>query len=237
MKSRWMIFVMLAALAVMAIGMIGSGAWFTDTATNTTGALQSGTLSINNGKVAEHTLGTVANMAPGDVTDYVTIDIVNNGSIDLAWFGDLQVSNSPLKDVIYIDYAKMEFLSPGGAAWEPADEFILNGRGSGSWPTTWGGPENYATLTAFDGNANMAPGTPYEFKGALKPGYLYRLTLRFGFYPGAGNQYQGLGPMTIAFKVDATQIKAAALEAMYPYLGTAGDIPWLNAQIAKQTMP
>lgn len=235
MKARWMIFVMLAALAVMAIGMIGSGAWFTDTATNNTGTLQSGTLSINNGKVAEHTLGTVANMAPGDVTDYVTIDIVNNGSLDLAWFGNLQVSDSSLKNVIYVDYAKMEFLSPGGDAWEPVDEFIVNGKGAGHWPTAWGGPENYATLAVFDGNSGMAPGTPFEFMGALKPGYLYRLTLRFGFYPGAGNEYQGQGPMTIAFKVDATQIKHGALEALYGTLGNMEN--WLNQQIAKQTIP
>jgi len=226
---------LLAAIAIMVIGMISSGAWFTDTATTSTAAISSGTLSLDDAKLSTLQIGEIVNMAPGDVTGDAVIIIENNGTLPLAWFGNLIVSDSPLKNVIYVDYAQMEFLSPAGAAWEPVDNFILNGKGAGSWPTIWTGPENYATLAVFDGAPGMAPGTPYEFMGALKPGYKYRLTLRFGFYPGAGNEYQTEGPMNVSLNVNATQIKADALNALYVTLGN--HVTWLNTQIGKQTMP
>ncbi len=87
-------------------------------------------------------LGTIsANMAPGDKTDYVTLTIENTGTLNLAWFGDLVIGNSILKDVIYIDNAEMRFLSPNGNNWQTevnngVDNFILDGEGNGQWPTT-----------------------------------------------------------------------------------------------------
>jgi hypothetical protein len=227
---------LLAAIGVMVIGMIGSGAWWSDTVTtSTTNAISSGTLSIDDAKIDTFNIGTIERMAPGELTPEISIIIENNGTVDLGWFGDLLVGDNELKNVIYIDHAKMEFLTPAGAAWEPFDEFILNGKGHGAWPTNWSGPENYATLAAFNGNGNMAPGTGYEFMGALKPAYKYKLTLRFGFYPGAGNEYQGKGPLTLGFKVIATQINAGALNSM---LASGGNhVTWMTQQIAKQTIP
>jgi hypothetical protein len=156
----------------------------------------------------------------------------------LGWFGNLVVTDSALKSVIYIADAEMKFFSLAGAAWEPADHFITNGLGSGAWPTTWGGPDHLATLAVFDDNETMVPGTPYEFMGALKPGYRYELTLAFGFYEEAGNEYQNVGPMNISFEAVATQIKADALEAFTGDVpGLSGWFTWMNQQIAKQTMP
>ena len=135
MKKLWKPALLLAAIGVMVIGMLGSGAWFTDTATSSTAAISSGTLSIDDGKVSEAVLGTVANMAPGDVTNDATITIKNNGSLPLAWFGNLIVGGDPeLKDAIYIDYAQMEFLAPGSGTWETTDNFIANGVGAGTYP-------------------------------------------------------------------------------------------------------
>jgi hypothetical protein len=156
---------LLAAVAIMAIGMLGSGAWFTDTATNQTAALSSGTLSIDDGKVAEFSLGAITNMAPGDVTDEVTIIIKNNGTLDLAWFGDLIVSGDlDLKDAIYIDYAKMEFFDPDGVGqWEPVDNFITNGVGSGpypSWFNTLAGQSPFGVVTLMSSTPTTAWAAP-----------------------------------------------------------------------------
>jgi hypothetical protein len=238
MFKLWKPALLLAAAAMMVIGMLGSGAWFTDGAANTSGSISSGTLSINDAGVSSVDLGTITTMAPGDKTNDVVITIENNGTIDLAWFGDLVVGSSALKDAIYIDYAQMEFKSPSnGADWEPADNFITNGVGSGpypSWFNTLAGlsPFGKVTLKNFDANNGMGS-TPYEFMGALKPGYSYKLTLRFGFAEGAGNEYQALGPLSLGFDVDATQISTGALDGVKAGFG-ATHLTWLNQQIAKQ---
>jgi hypothetical protein len=237
MNKLWKPALLFAAIAVMAIGVLSSGAWFTDTASGTGAELYSGTLSIDDAKLSIAELGTVSNMAPGDVTDEAVIVIKNDGTIPLAWFGDLVVSNSYLKDAIYIEYAQMEFLAPDGVTtWEPTDNFITDGVGSGPYPAwydTLAGMSTFGvvTLDVFDGNNGMGS-APYEFMGALNPGYRYKLTLRFGFAGGAGNDYQGRGPLNLSFKVEATQVTADALNAFESGFGTHET--WLNAQLAKQ---
>jgi hypothetical protein len=247
MRKLWKPALLLGAVGVMVIGLLGSGAWFSDTATNNTATITAGTLSIDDGKVAEFSLGTITDMAPGDVTNPVAITIQNNGNLNLAWFGDLIVTGGGvLKDAIYIHSGQMEFLSPTDQPWidDPigpytADNFIASGLGSGPYPdwyNTLAGMSLFGvnTLSVFDNNNGMGTG-PYEFMGALKPGYSYRLTLQFGFAPTAGNTYQNLGPMNISLKVDATQIKAGALDFLQG--GLAGQETWLNTQIADQTEP
>jgi hypothetical protein len=236
-KKTLALLIAIAILGVMAFGMISSGAWFTDTATSDTNSLSSGTLSIDDAKLSQVNLGTISNMAPGDKTGDVVIVIENNGTIPLAWFGDLIIGNSVLKDAIYIDYAQMEFLKPGGGSWEPTDNFISDGVGDGDYPTwynTLAGLSTFKVITLknFDANNGMGS-TPYEFMGALKPGYSYKLTLRFGFAEGAGNDYQHAGPLTVSFKADATQITAGALDAIQAGFGT-NHLTWMNDQIVKQ---
>lgn len=243
MKKLWKPALLLAAIVVMAIGTLGSGAWFSDSATSAPTVISSGTLSIDDAKLSTVTIANITNMAPGDITTTAEIVIENNGNLNLAWFGNLIISDSVLKDVIYIEDAEMQFLSPTGANWQSSgdplktgpDHFIKDGKGFGPYPTVWGGPENLATLAVFDGNPSMVPSTPYEFMGALKPGYKYRLTLRFGFYELAGNEYQNKGPMTISLKVDAAQINTEALNALYPTL--SNHLTWLNDQIGDQIEP
>jgi predicted ribosomally synthesized peptide with SipW-like signal peptide len=228
---------LLAAIAIMVIGMLGSGAWFTDTKSTTESTITSGTLKIGDFGSSSFDLGAIAaNMAPGEKTEYVTLTIENTGTKDLAWMGDLVVGDSPLKNDIYIDYAEMQFLSPNGNNWytdQPhpgPDNFILNGKGSGPWPTAWTGPEGLATLNVFDGNGGMTPETnKYEFFGALRPGYKYQLKLRFGYYEGA--TAQNLAPLTLSFRVDATQISQPALSA---FGVTVDHQSWLLHQIDLQ---
>jgi len=226
-KKLWKPALLLAAIAVMMIGMLGSGAWFTDQDTHTTASISSGKLSLKNEGFTSTSLGSITNWAPGDESGEVVITIENNGTMPLAWFGNLVVSDSILKDAIVIKHAQMRFLSPAGASWEPADDFIVNGIGY-----TKLGANTKVTLANFDGNPGMAPGTKYEFMGALKPNYKYQLVLQFAFDEAAGNEYQSAGPIDISFVADATQIKSGALGAyqMAPHLG------WFNAQIAKQTI-
>jgi predicted ribosomally synthesized peptide with SipW-like signal peptide len=231
-------------IGILALAMgYGTYSWFSDTETSTSNTFTAGTLDISLGE-SETPEISIGNMAPGDVTGDWVITIKNDGTLNLAWFGDLVVTGGDkLREAIYIDYAKMEFLDTADNpnVWETTDEFIKDGRGSGTYPTWY----NYladlslfkvVTLKNFDGNAGMCPGTPYEFMGALKPDYSYKLTLRFGFAKDAGNEYQGdaVAPVTISFKVDATQVNAAALDALKPPLLLSNYLSWLEAQIAKQ---
>jgi hypothetical protein len=187
-------------------------------------------------------------MAPGDVTGEYSVIIRNDGSINLAWLGDWQFSGSnALMNALYIDYAKMEFLSPTLSDWcsdgtsgyeaDGSDIFILNGVGNGPYPAWYNALAAASTFgvvsfNKWNDNGGMVPGSVYEHAGALKPGYSYKLTVKFGLAPGAGNEYQNLGPVTAKLKIDATQIVAAAIT---PYTGGWADITWLNNQIADQT--
>ncbi len=254
MKKLWKPALLLAAITVMVIGTLGSGAWFTDTATNSTGTITSGTLNIDGESVNTQTIGTIVNMAPGDRTGEAVIIIKNIGTLPLAWFGNLVIETDPedaaLKDAIYIDYAKMEFLAPSGDNWQGSggpkdgpDNFILKGFGSGPYPDWYNtlaakGPFPVISLSDFDGTTAMGV-APYEFNGALKPDYSYKLTLKFGFYDLADNTYQGMGPMNISLVVNATQIKKEAIEAIEGYNAWAMPnlMTWLDAQIADQVEP
>lgn len=246
--------ILMSLLTIAIVGALITGgvmAYFTDTATSETNTFTAGVLSIDDSLVSQTTAIIIPNMAPGDVTGDYVVTIENNGNINLAWFGDWQFtgggSSPDLKDALYIDYAKMEFLSPQSNVWldeagtvtgyesDGSDIFIQNGTGHGPYAsayTTLAGLSGFSvvTLNNWNNNSLMVPGPPYEHVGALKPGYKYKLTVRFGFAPGAGNQYQTLGPVTAQLQVDATQINAAAIA---PYTG----LTWLNNQIADQIEP
>lgn len=230
MKKLWKPALLLAAIAIMAYGVIGSGAWFTDNAASPTSQLSSGTLSIEEGQFAAFNLGTISNMAPGDLTPYISVYIKNDGSISLGWFGDLVINDSMLKDVIYIDYAKMEFLGTDGTTpWYPADEFIKDGVYAYELAAPLAGPDGFVTVAEWDGNNGMGV-TPYEFMGYLDPGYMYKLTMRFGFLTSAGDEYQAQGPLDLSFEVTATQVKQGALDAMGLHYAFAWLNLWPNCQ-------
>ena len=230
MKKLWKPALLLAAIVVMAIGMLGSGAWFTDSKISGTSTLASGKLEIDGAGISNFNLGTISPMAPGDKTDFVTVTIKNSGTTNLIWMGDLVVSgNETLKKAIYIEDATMEFVAKDGGTWaEPIDHFITNGVGSGLYPGWYNTLASLSTfgvnsLDVYDGNNGMGT-APYEFVGALKPGYAYKLTLRFGFAEGADNSYANK-TLYLNFKVDATQPTAAAIAAKFPFL-PAGSVYW-----------
>jgi predicted ribosomally synthesized peptide with SipW-like signal peptide len=232
-------------VSMMVIGLVaalaGAGlyAYFSDTETSSENEFYAGTLDISLTESGEFGID-IGNMAPGDVTGDWVITITNDGSLPLAWFGDWIIEgDAKLKEALYIDYAQMEFLKPDGTTWETTDNFIKDGKGSGPYPgwyNTLASQSKFGvvTLDVWDGNNGMGT-TPYEHAGALNPGYSYRLTVRFGFAAGADNTYQGAGPLTISFKVDATQVNAGAIgQLSINPSAIPGLVDWLDAQLAKQ---
>jgi len=255
------LFVLMAC--VLCIGLVGGAfAYFTDTETSTTNTFAAGTLDLNDVGITDAVEIELPCMAPGEVSDAYVITIENNGCIDLAWLGDWQITGSgtspDLKGAIYIDYAKMEFLSPLDADWlddatagyegDGSDIFIMDGVGHGPYPgwyDTLAGMSSFGvvTLDVWDDNGGMIPGSVYEHCGALKEDYKYRLTVKFGFAPDAGNAYQGIGngvgnPVTAKLVVNATQINSDALQAQgVPAASAPAIVTWMNNQIADQTEP
>lgn len=252
LKSKLFISMMIIVLTVSTIGGI-TMAWFTDQDTAGTATFTAGTLHINatDGLTTFNELLNTkrGNMNPGDVYEPIVIEIQNTGTKNLAWFGNwtftvlnnenIPVMSDKLLDGMYIDSMKMEFLSPSpNADWEPVDQFITAGIGSGAYPAWFNTLASQGTfpvlsLREFDGNNGMGT-TPYEHMGALKPGYSYRLTVQFGFYSGVDNTYQGdvANPIQIGFEVSAHQIKVDALNNFVAGFGIHE--PWLMDQIAKQ---
>ena len=235
-----MMIALMAVLITVALAGIGTYAYFSDTETSDVTSLKAGTLTLNEGLSGGVDLGTIGNMAPGDKTGNAVVYITNTGTIPLGWFGDLVISGRDgLENAIYIDDAKMEFL--GGSWSEPTDNFIVAGVGSGPYPgwyNTLAGMSTFGviTLNNFDGNNGMGS-APYEFMGALNPGFAYRLTLRFGFAALANNAYQGLGPLNVSFRADATQVNEAAIQLLVPTFAptvAASHALWMNGQLANQ---
>jgi predicted ribosomally synthesized peptide with SipW-like signal peptide len=246
-KGNVTILASIFVIATMMFSMgLGTMAYFTDTKTSPGSTFTAGTLKLGSDEFASFDLGTI-DMAPGDLTEKASITIINTGSLPLAWFGNWYITGGDLlREAIYIDDAQMEFLDKFGNAnaWsnnEPTDHFITNGVGSGTYASAFAylaaPPQSkfgVISIKAWDDNALMCPGQGYEHMGALNPGYMYRLTIRFGFAAGAGNEYQGdvTNPVTITFKVDATQVNAGALNALKPTL--SNHLGWLNTQLSHQ---
>jgi len=248
MKSRMLVSFLVIAVVASLIGG-ATMAWFTDTDSAGEATFTAGTLSldVSDGLTTFAELSDIKIdcMNPGDVYPEIVITIVNDGTKNLAWFGDWsftctdETKTDALLDGIYIHSAKMQFFGPDETStWEPEDQFIANGVGSGSYPQWYNTlaanpPFPVISLRDFDNNNGMGS-APWEHMGALKPGYSYKLTVQFGFYEGVGNEYQGnvASPVKISFKVDATQINDDALDGLQP--GFSRHLDWLNAQIAKQ---
>ncbi|HOG45275.1 MAG TPA: TasA family protein [Anaerolineae bacterium] len=79
----------LLLVAVMAIGAIGSGAWFTDNATITANDIKTGTLSFSASSAFEFPVDT-SNMEPGGgkvTVGYFTV--TNTGTLNMKWRGKL----------------------------------------------------------------------------------------------------------------------------------------------------
>lgn len=105
MKKKLLSLIIIVALVTMAIGMLGSGAFFVDTEKSENNAFGAGTLDLKvNGGDAPVTIFSVSNMAP-DAQPTGRIVLKNAGSIT----GNLSVSSIVLK-------------SYENVCWEPETE-------------------------------------------------------------------------------------------------------------------
>lgn len=241
-------------VAVSAALISATGAFFSDTETSTGNTFSSGTLELEvNGNdsvgIFSVDLGDTSGMMPGDETDEGAIVIGNTGSSNLGWVGYFTTAgDTDMAKKIYIKEMQMEFFDPIFGNWEPTDDFITNGTGSGPYGAY------YTALAASDPNLtnrislehwnsmanNMMGVGGGVFKGALKPGYTYRLSFVFAFDESADNSYQGK-TMTVGYTAKATQIQTDAVAAMLnsgaPLTGAgaaASHVTWMNTQIGNQ---
>ena len=269
MKKK-IIFTLLTLTVAVALLAGGTMSWFTDEDDAGTTEFTAGILSIDvNDAIGgeEFNIGPIDHMNPGDVYDPIELVITNDGTKNLAWFGDwtftpvVEEGQDPAKwdkllDVMYIKYAKMEFITtakPSGK-WLDPDEFIIDGKGQNDFYKSLEDPDlGVITLRNWNNNAGMAPGTEFEHMGALRPDtadnhfFSYKLTVVFGFHPDAGNEYQGnaiktdgdgnfisgVAPIKVGFNVKAYQVNKDALEDAGGAL-LSNHFGWLKDQIAAQ---
>ena len=215
----------------LAAAMIGGAtmAWFTSVATSEGNTFDAGKLvlkindneesfTINFGDLFENGL-----LQPGDISEEVTLKIENAGTLDLAWFGKLEIVGD-LADAVYIDYMVTGFKNADGSSWYPTEEvpFIENGVGAG--PYGGGYPShpqlNVITVPHFNTNNHMGYGGGVHGT-ALKPGNYSEITFKLGIAPLAENVFQDKNA-TVTFRFASTQVRADAIAKL------AQDTGWLS---------
>lgn len=251
MKKRLVLTLMLIGLLAFGAGL-GTYAWFTSTATSTDNVFETGTLNLdvnnNNGEPFALNLGTINNMQPGDLTDEVSVNIKNDGSLDLVWFGKIiLLGDTKLAEALYVEDMKMEFLDKDGYSdiWEPTDHFIHEGKGYGTYAnyydTLIDNNMGVITLEKFLNDNAMGAGNGVQM-GALKPDFAYRLTFKLGLAKKAGNEYQGdqVNALSLKYIVNATQVNAEAITALdenndnISIASVSSLYNWFNLQLDKQ---
>lgn len=241
-------FLGLAAIGMSAaIAIGGTFAWFTSSPTISGNNFTTGTLSVKltgnsqDGKTLE--VAKDCRILPGDVTKPVSITIDNAGTADLAYFGKLVFSgNDKMKDYLYVDSMRMEFLYPDGASkWLPDDLFIKDGVGYAADASQVSEKKFYDSLinattgkislrNLMGNNGMNAFG--YENMGSLKPGYKYRLTFTLGFSGLADNSLQNQ-TVNLSYKVISTQVNKDALNALLKDAGTR-HYDWLSQNLVNE---
>ena len=145
MKKKMLLILLAVALGVATIAA-ATMAWFTDEDTAGDATFTAGILDIDVSDGLNELLdvATIDHMNPGDEFGPISIDIVNQGTKKLAWFGDWEFTyvdqlghedGDKLLDALYIKEMKMEMLDPEGNLWtdDPwyqGDRFIVDGRGA-----------------------------------------------------------------------------------------------------------
>ncbi len=248
------ILISVATIALVTVVAVkATGAFFNDTDVSYANTLTSGTLAMDvNADSPSNTftydLGTTTNLRPGDATTLATIQMTNEGSINLGWFGYFSwTGESVMADHMYIKTAQMEFLKPDGTStWEVTDPFITDGTGSGTYGAYYTalaasdttGKISLTTWNSIVENNMMGTGGGV-FTGALKPGYKYRLSIQLAMDPNADNTLQGKS-LDLTFNVKSTQISADALtsldtgDSQISIAAPSAIVDWMNIQIGHQ---
>lgn len=105
MKNKILLIVLLASLVVLAVGLTGTGAWFSSTASSTDNQLTAATLELQvNGVESVSRSYVVENLKPGDWKLGGQAVLKNTGSIPgHLWFEIVNISPSdgPLGNLVY----------------------------------------------------------------------------------------------------------------------------------------
>jgi len=237
--------IIITLMAVMiTVGLVGIGtyAYFSDTETSTVNTLTAGTLKLDvNGNGSTGTfnmvIGKIGNMAPGDITDWVTVTVYNTGSIDAATFGRFTLAGAGTPDLSgalnFYEYRAQYFkadASPIVGRWATKDPYFGT-TANEDWFIKEGDASKFISIASGDPNLynwvngsgpEDVPGTAWDEEGVKAGGY-YVLSFRLQMDPLAGNDYQGK-TITVGYEVKATQLNTDAILA----LGLGGSLNDFN---------
>lgn len=107
MKKSWMAIVAIIAIAIMAYGVINTGAWWTVQTTAKDNTLQAATFDMTIGNTGTHEVSAVcapANWAPGDDPKECKYYLHNGGSIpiNVVWSGFTLGGDSTMQDYVFL---------------------------------------------------------------------------------------------------------------------------------------
>jgi len=219
MKSRMLVSMLVIALAAAVIGG-ATMAWFTDEASTGEDGITftAGTLEITvEGEGVDFDddgnliidFGDVSNMAPGDLTKPITINVKNTGSLDIGLFrrftatGELAKVLKPYNLVVHDWSGKYKMVENGVVIIDSAP---ANMEALCTWPDQVEAPNT-------DGWFGIALGTDAANN-------FYNTTLQFQFDKLAGNEYQDQGAvLKIEFKATQKNEEAIKVELgpQYPW--------------------
>lgn len=207
----------LGALALVAvIGVAGTTAYFSDTATSTSNTFTAGTLNLtlaNTGQPytdgVSATWSSPSNWAPGE-TKTATLYLQNSGTIDIGWIGikPAIVSNPDFADKILITNFTM------------SDGTKTTGNLAGSM-ATWGiwGTTAPLTLEEFASGVYWFYTDTHDFLLLANNANTVTLTMELTFDPTANNTYQGASG-SFDLSVRALQYNSGG-PSNYTFMGSA----------------
>ncbi len=183
--------ILLALLAVMALGMSGTGAWFTDEAVLESNSISTGSFDLVISDVAK----TVLTLEPGaDYLELLRFCAHNGGTYDMKWRGMFSNVQAPAGLADLITFKAV--VNPGGLA--------------GNY-----GPSNTTWFTDVPASSLMAPNPSFLLDTAaarvFKPGDFICFSLQARLDKTAGNDFSEKS-FTANFKVEAVQWINAAWE-------------------------
>lgn len=223
------LFVVMAC--VLCLGMVGGAfAYFTDTATSTANTFASGTLDVDvNGDTDDSfdiVVGTVNNMAPGDITGTIEIKVKNVGSLPAATFARFTFDNdSGLGAALDVYDWQATYFNGNDTAnsrWGAGDDPYFGVGSNMDWFVQNGvaGFNMGSNVLNLDVGDVISGDRAFDAE-ALPAGAYYILKVKFQMDPTAGNEYQDKS-VDVAFEVYATQVNSDAIDALGTIIGADG---------------
>ncbi|MTI48865.1 MAG: hypothetical protein FH761_13555 [Firmicutes bacterium] len=209
MTKKALLSITLIGLLAFGVGM-GTYAWFTSQATSSNNSFATGTLALATAGEGSINIDlNTANLQPGDIltgddtTEFASITIENDGSLNMATFGRFTVDGNLADDMIITDY-KAEFFHKEESQPYRVDNFIENGVKHN---------DQFASnmYDWVNGNGPLdIPGTAWD-EEALKPGDYFTITFRLVYDKNATAQGE---TANLGYEVYGTQVREGAIQAL-----------------------